>query len=296
MYRVYNKDDKEIIYFLFDSITELYDYLKEAETSRSFSYTRCESMSTDYGWYGTPSLEKALEFTKYGYKEDYNTFINLRDELDRYIKVDSGKSKQFNDYIGYVPDVKAYLEGNPLCMINRNKPARKQVDIYYNVAINGATSTKQIYNRGVITLSLIELLEKKGFSVSLNVFDLSRCGNQIFYAVFNLKNTNERANPYKLYFPLCHNSFERRIVFRLEEVAPDMSRSWTEGYGRPCDDYTIRKILELKDNDIVFPQPSEMGITGDDIVEDTNRVFDYIKNYTHEKVELEHIKRLKKGK
>ena len=49
-----------------------------------------------------------------------------------------------------------------------------------------------------------------------------------------------------------------------------------------------------EENDIVICQPDEMGVYGHDIIDDANGMFDYINKFTNEKVELEHIKRLRK--
>lgn len=97
-----------------------------------------------------------------------------------------------------------------------------------------------------------------------------------------------------MYFPLCNPSFLRRLVSRLCEETPDITRGWTYGYGITCDDYTVRKIIDLKENDIVICQPDEMGVRGYDIIDDANSMFDYIKRFTNENVKIEHVKRLKK--
>ena len=102
-------------------------------------------------------------------------------------------------------------------MLNKEEPKRKHIDIYYNSAILSRVSTDEIFNRGAITLCLVEILENMGFSVDLNIFTMSEESNQIHYAKFNLKNNSERMNIQKLYFPLCHPSFLRRLVFKLRE-------------------------------------------------------------------------------
>ena len=56
-----------------------------------------------------------------------------------------------------------------------------------------------------------------GFGVNLNIFTMSQYDNQIHYAKFNLKSVAERLNIQKVFFPLCHPSFLRRLVFRLRE-------------------------------------------------------------------------------
>lgn len=107
--------------------------------------------------------------------------------LEKYIKIQNNKSKQYNYYVGYAPDVKAYLEGNPLSMFDKQTPKRKHIDIYYNSAILCSVSTNEIFNRGAITLCLVEMLENMGFSVGLNIFTMSSKNGQIHYAKFNLK-------------------------------------------------------------------------------------------------------------
>jgi len=138
---------------------------------------------------------------------------------------------------------------------------------------------------------LVEILENMGFSVDLNIFTMAVCDGQIHYAKFNLKNNSERLNLQKLYFPLCHPSFLRRLIFRLKEKTPDISREWICGYGRTCDDYTIRQIIDLQDNDIVICQPDEMGVKGNNLIDDANSIFDYINRYNKGDVELQHIAR-----
>jgi len=276
MYKYYNKNDYNIMYYHFDSISEFIDYIDNAKLSAGFRGASLDSEASDSGWYKTSNLAEAKQLAKYGYHENFDKFVELKLKLEKYIKLSSKKSKQFNYYIGYVPDVKAYLEGNPLSMLNKINPTRKQVDIYYNSANLGGVGSSQIFNRGVITLSLVEVLEKLGFSVNLNIFTMSSCNNQIHYAVFKLKDANERLNVQKLFFPMSHPSWFRRLVFKLKEVTPDITSSWTGGYGRTCDEDTIRKIIDLKPNDIVICRPDEMGVYGDDLIDDANNMFEHI--------------------
>lgn len=295
MYRYYSKDSYKIMEYDFDSIYEFIDYLDNTPTNmKIWKNIDLASNEHDYGFYKTRSLEEAKEYCKFGYHEDFDKLVELKLDLEKYIKISYKKKKQYNFYVGYAPDVKAYLEGNPLSMFNKQNPKRQNIDIYYNSAILGKVSTEQIFNRGTITLSLVEILENMGFSVGLNIFAMSGCYDQIHYAKFHLKKNGERINIQKLYFPLCHPSFMRRLVLRLREETPDISFSWTNGYGKTCDDYTIREILNLKENDIVICRPDEMGIYGYDIIDDANATIDYINKFTNEKIKIEHIKRLRK--
>jgi hypothetical protein len=292
MYRYYNKEDYIVMEYNFDSIAEFINYLDSTQTTRVFeSRGNLASDDGDVGFTQTRSLAEAEELCKYGYHRDFEKLVELKYSLEKYIKMKGTRGQQYNYYVGYAPDVKAYLEGNPLSMFDRQNPKRKHIDIYYNSAILGDVSTEEIFNRGAVTLCLVEILENMGFSVGLNVFTMSGCDGQIHYAKFNLKKNEEKLNIQKLYFPLCHPSFLRRLVFRLREETPDIRSGWTQGYGRTCDDYTIRQIINLQDNDIVICQPDEMGVKGRNIVDDANAMFDYINKFNKSDIELKHIER-----
>lgn len=295
MYKYYKKDDYDIMEYDFDSIAEFLDYIENAPiNSGVWGYRNLSSETGDYDFCKTQSLEEAKELCKYGYHDNFEKLVELKNTLEKYIKLSRKKSKQYNFYVGYAPDVKAYLEGNPLSMLNRQYPKRQHIDIYFNAANLTMASSNEIFNRGAITLSIVEILENMGFSVGLNVFTMSSEYNQIHYVKLNLKKSGERLNIQKLFFPFSHPSFFRRLVFRLMEQTPDITSAWTSGYGRTCDDYTIRKVISLAENDIVICRPEEMGVQGYDIIDDANSMFDYINKFTGEKVELEHIKKLQK--
>ena len=200
------------------------------------------------------------------------------------------RNKQFNDYIGFAPDVKAYLEGNPLSMLNKKSEARKKVNVYMNTSFYGNTSKEAIFNRGAIVLSMIEILENMGFSVDLHLFEMSTVDTMMHFSDFVLKSENERMNIQKLYFPLCHPSWIRRLNFRLIEVTPDITSSWSNGYGRPSDLSTMKKVIDLDKNDIIIPTIEELNIRGENLVDDANSLFDYInridgKEFTLDRVE-----------
>lgn len=297
MYKYYEKNGYNVMYHYFDSITEFLNYIDHNQTAPGFANkSNLASMKTDDNeWSGTRSLDEAKELAKFGYNENFDRFLELKDKLEKYIKLSSTKAKQFNYYIGYAPDVKAYLEGSPLSMLNKINPTRKQIDIYFNATYYCGTETSQIFNRGVVTLSIVEVLEKLGFIVNLNIFNMASSDGQIHYAVFRLKNTSERINVRKLFFPMCHNSWLRRLVFRLIEETPDITSGWNWGYGTPANEELMRSIIDLKPNDIVISQPSEMNVCGRDLVEDANAIFEHInRERKTEDFELPHLEKTKR--
>lgn len=289
MYKTYRKNGYNVMYYRFDSISEFVDYLKNAPVQH-YAFDRLASETGSYGFTQTSSLEEALDLIKFGYHEDFEKLVQLKLKLEKYIKMSKKRNKQFNDYIGFAPDVKAYLEGNPLSMLNKKSEARKKVNVYMNTSFYGNTSKEAIFNRGAIVLSMIEILENMGFSVDLHLFEISTVDTMMHFSDFVLKSENERMNIQKLYFPLCHPSWIRRLNFRLIEVTPDITSSWSNGYGRPSDLSTMKKVIDLDKNDIIIPTIEELNIRGDNLVDDANSLFDYInridgKEFTLDRVE-----------
>ena len=293
MYKYYKKGDYNIMEYNFDSITEFLEYIENTPINDMIWHKyNAISNSSDYmDFYKTKSFDEAVELCRYGYHENFDRFVELKIVLEKYLKTSYRKNQQYNYYVGYVPDVKAYLEGNPLSMLNRQNPKRQHIDIYFNAANLSEVTTEQIFNRGAITLSIVEALENMNFSVGLHVFTMSNVKDQIHYVKLNLKRNNEKLNIQKLFFPLCHPSFLRRLIFRLREQTPDITYFWTDGYGITCDDCTIREVIDLAKNDIVICRPDEMGVHGYNIIDDANSMFDYINEFANEKINLNHIEK-----
>lgn len=293
MYKLYRKNNYDVMHFRFDSITEFIDFLNSNPVC-SEVFSNPKSINGSYAFTQTNSLEEAMELCKFGYHKDFDKLMELKIKLDRYVKLSCKKNKQYNDYIGYVPDVKSYLEGNPLSMLNKSNLQRKKIDIYMNTSFSMFTSFAAIFNRGALVLNLIEILEKLGYSVDFHLFEMSTTFEQMHFSEFILKKETERLNPQKLFFPLCHPSWIRRLNFRLIEATKDATnRRWASGYGKPSDIETIREIIEPKENDIIIPTIGELNICGNDIIKDANSMFEYINSFSGRDFELEKIKKLK---
>lgn len=293
MYKYYEKNGYKVMYYRFDSITEYVDYLINTPIKRDI-FREPGSIFGDYDFCKTYSFDEAIELIKYGYHKDFDKFIELKIKLEKYIKYSNKINRQYNYYVGYVPDVKAYLEGNPLSMLNKSNNIKKKVDIYFNSAVTSNISSDAIFNRGTIVLTLIQILESRGIDVDFHLFTMSKEGNEIHFADFIFKKFGERANPKKIFFPLCHPSWMRRLIFRLREVTPDISSSWCKEYGYTCKLDIIKKIIDLDNSDIVIPTVQELNIKGEDIIDDANSLFNYINSLGNDDVQLKKVEKIRR--
>ena len=96
MYRYYSKDDYKIMEYDFDSIHEFIDYLDNTKVNEDIWGNReLASISDDYDFCKTYSLEEAKEYCKFGYHEDFDKLVRLKLVLEKYIKLSNKKNKQY---------------------------------------------------------------------------------------------------------------------------------------------------------------------------------------------------------
>ena len=263
-------------HFTFDSLEDYLSYLQTAPTHAAFERGNLASRAGSEEFTGTKSLEEALDLCRYGWHERFGELVALVERVKRSLDVRIDPRRTFNDYVGFAPDVKAYLEGSPLTMVNKPPVNKPLVRIYLNTSYAGNEPRERIYARGGITLAAAEVLELMGFMVDLRVFEMSFVDKDIHFSEYRLKMPDERVNLQKLYFPLCHPSWVRRLNFRLLETSPDMTDGWAGSYGIPAQTPMIRMAIDLEEGDILIPTIAEMKIEGVDVIADARKLFEHI--------------------
>ena len=265
-----------IRHFVFDSLEDYLVYLQKAETHEAFLRGAQASEAGSEEFTLTESLDEAIELCRFGWHDGFNDLVALVEKVKRNLDIKIDPNRTFHDYVGFAPDVKAYLEGSPLTMINKPVVHKPLVTIYMNTSYAGNEPRERIYTRGAIVLAAAEALELMGFMVDLRVFELSYVDKDIHFSEYKLKMPDERVNLQKLYFPLCHPAWVRRLNFRLIETSPNMTDAWAGCYGIPAETPMIRMVLGLGDGDILIPTIDEMKLEGADVLADAQKLFDRI--------------------
>ena len=277
---VYKKDEYSVYEYRFQSLDSFIEYILNGEINqRAFDAKHLSSLEGSYRFTKTKSLDEAIRLCKYGWNEDFDRLLSLKTAVDKKFLDSDTSVKRIKGYVGFAPSVPDYLRNNPKHMWKLHRvPNWNIVQIYVNISCPGFTSTTAIYNRGAIILSIVDALEKAGYAVKLTVFSGSYCDDEVILSYFNIKEESENLNLKKAYFPLCHASFFRRLVFRLREVTP-VKRDWDGGgYGSTFRYQELTELLDLNaDHSIIFTSPSEMGIEGDNLYEDLESTLKKIK-------------------
>lgn len=253
---------------VFDNITEIASYVttKQRKPGRDNSSEHTDDIS----FYGTTCFEKAIELLKYG---DENLYSKIKEEkskidIDKILGNATKRQNYENRVYGCVPNVPAFLKGDPINMIHMemNRPSHKIINIFLNIRVGGFTSAEHIIKMGAKYLSVIDLLEKKGYRCNLysgtaNEDDFTD-GNKWCYMLVRVKTDREPLNLKKICFTLANPSMQRRVKFRWMEVN-DFDANFTSGYGGADEREHTKKILEekLKDNFIVWTYENQDGNT-----------------------------------
>lgn len=260
-------------HFVFDSLEDYLSYLQDAETHEAFMRGLQASEAGSEEFTLTTSFDEAVELARFGWHDGFNDLVALVEKVKRNLNMKIDPNRTFHDYVGFAPDVKAYLEGSPLTMVNKPVVHKPLVTVYMNTSYTGNEMRERIYSRGAIVLAAAEALELMGFMVDLRLFEMSYVDKDIHFSEYRLKMPDERVNLQKLYFPLCHPAWVRRLNFRLIETSPDMTDAWAGSYGIPAETPMIRMVLGLGDGDILVPTIQEMKIEGADVLADAEKLF-----------------------
>ena len=246
----HNNVDIDVISY--KSIQEFYNYIINTPINSSFRWEKLKSVENGFSFTGTNSFDEAVGLLKNGYKEG-----SLR--LQKRLKVEETKMalvtkrKTVYGVQGYQPCVPLYLNGVPTNMIATvNKPVKQKVVVLNkDVSYNGSFTKEEIEEESIKAFRIIRKLESQGYRCELNIvlgtsehFIRNRKKPRAFACRVRIKSADERLNISKMAFPLIHPSMLRRLYFRFIEVYPEVTKSFTSGYGYPLSPDTLRELYD----------------------------------------------------
>lgn len=253
----------------FESISAVELFLSSNPTVNRQVFTSQASINAAQSFAGPP-LETAIGYCVSGYDEDYARFLELSGILRSADKVKVSSRCVEPSFVGHRPNVPAYIADAPKNMYrNRRLEAKKVINVFMQVTFDKSTTDTQILHRGILTLNLIRLLEENGYIVRFRVFEVCSVYDEIFKCEIVLKQTSEKLDPRKCYYPMCGKAFVRRVLIRIKESMP-FRESWGMSYGIVAPEKYTRSIIDVGPNDIYIGTPKEMGIKGSDLYSDAN--------------------------
>lgn len=252
----------------FKSINEFMKYIDETPINNIFKWTRQASSDGSPSFTKTKSFEDAEETLKNGWSEMASKLTKILNDEMKTVAPKTVTRSRF-DVIGYQASVPRYLQGIPTSMVNQKKVVQKQkvVTITKNISYYCSIEADVILKNNIQLLKQIEMLERKGIRVNLNIIwvindkdafpinaETSAKKSEFVVCKVRIKNSSERLNISKLAFPLIHPSMMRRLMFRYLEVNQDITqKSFTSGYGKQIVAEKIIRYFIGKDEIYVPP-------------------------------------------
>ena len=266
------KDNKTIYSIHFDNLNDVYSYIKSNPPINSKVFEDPVSLGVPNDFHGE-SLEKAIEYLFGGYnEEELENFLSLNASFSESINMEtSGKSRIVRSLYAGMPLASLVAMGVPDCRIQYVDDTDSTVrNIYFNLGYLGRTEEEQVINRGLAILYIVQAIEEKGDLVNFKAFSLSTVGDEIVNIEIDIKKPGDLfLDVAKCYFPIVGKEFLRRILFRIMESLPVKELDWGQGYGEPPTAAFIRQFYGVSEKDIVIAEPSELGIAGFSIYDDT---------------------------
>lgn len=209
------------------------------------------------------------EFYGYSYKESLERVysgIPVVTEKLKAVAMESNliftqnKNRKTRDYIGYAPNVPAYIMGQPKTMYKRTRVKQpvKTLNLVYNPCVYAGEKAETINKAGETFFKLAYSLESMGYRVKITIIPYIGIGNkEKAVCTVCVKNYQDMFDIQKLSFPLASVSMFRRLGFAWLEKAPLQGKEsdWS-GHGKPENDKTKQKDMVKESgyniNDAIF--------------------------------------------
>lgn len=234
---------------------EVYESLGEAVRHAQNNPVPKSSNSSDKEFSLTASLQDACELATKGWSDVRPQVDKLFGELES--SISNTLDEQFNirfDYSGDSVDMGRYMSGDPECMIDYvSEPQARMgrvIKVMVNVANSARITTKQILDRGVVVVALLDVLNKLGVGVELwtemAIADGGVDSGKRFSQLVKIHDSSEMLDVDSTMFAIAHPSMLRRIGFGSIEqgVRSDLANSC---YGYPskmiCNDIVNADIM-----------------------------------------------------
>lgn len=237
-----------------------------------------EEIEKEKDWFGAESVSHCLLSILEA--EDYKQLnegifegLNLNDRSF----ASEQRLEEFDDVIGFYPNVPAFIQGHPLNMYNNRRTNELTATFYCNLAIDSRSNAYQYKNRGIIISNLIwYFIEHLSIKVNLALYDASFVNGETFVQYIPI--TYEEILEYKqiIYNILTQVSFYRIVMLnqKMKFIGTGLlSKEWNVGHGYIMKHSALRKYLEsvneyVDTDSIVFGDPIDLNIGGFKLKED----------------------------
>lgn len=239
-------------------------------------YFQTSDLTKHEKWYGSKSHSHVLDLINLNRTMDSVKITSLPVlEYNQLIIGEKQVLEEFQSVVGFYPNVPAYIQGHPLNMYNNKRVNKveieKSINIYFNATMDSKNYESQYNHRGIICYSLIEYFMNEHIKVNLKLIDASFIDGETYIQSIDFDYDTIK-NDMKMVYNFLTVSAVLRVMmleFKASMVKKGkLNQAWLRGFGYYLDSETIKSILNLNDNDILFGTPNELKILGFDMEDD----------------------------
>lgn len=191
----------------------------------------------NHGWTLGASFDDALGLIRKGWPEGTARVTKLAKKLvDKVAPKVQNTALEYRDDGGPLIDVARYCEGEPEHYLEfAPEVAREPITINANIAMSAFVSGETCVRRGAVILAVAEILQARGFVVTINAFSNVKDNTGADYTIkWGVASPGENIDADTLAFALCHPAMLRRMAFAIREVDEERSSRFRGGdVGKP---------------------------------------------------------------
>ena len=247
-------------WFTFDN---WYDFVEMAETGETTMglAERSANLGKD-NWSGG-SFEKALRLARTGWAEGTELLADAIKAFEAIIPAKRLTTVTVMDITGPgVLDFGRWATGHPEAWMVQQETettdlgAGKVIRIVYNITASSKVTTDQMMRKGATVVGLIDLLERSGRRVELDLVTGSQSHNSDGHSIqtsVRVKDAGASLDIERIAYAIAHPSSLRRLGFAIMELIPLEARrscgiSPGNGYGMPKD-WTVEDAIYIPASD-----------------------------------------------
>jgi hypothetical protein len=188
------------------------DQVEKMDRSKAWSDSAWDTDSGD--WYGTKSLQEAIDLVHKGWKEGVDKVERLRGAIVAQTPMQL-KPAKFG-IVGSVPSVPRAVSGNPLNMktVDPKKSSKRPIiTLISDMSANCSHSSAEFVNRAAVVAALIDQIEAAGYSCEVIATAYGQCGNFRIKSHVVVKDSNQPVDVARLAFGIGHPGMFRRLIF-----------------------------------------------------------------------------------
>lgn len=151
------------------------------------------------------------------------------------------------DVAGVIPDIGAYMSGDPECMLNpvSGEIPRKRVKIILPLGVPASVAARVAGLYAIAAGSIIRSLEATGLGVAVSAIHASRYSGKLYANEILLRGYGDVLDMDRLVFACGHPVFNRRICFAWQETHAQYAPVTVASYGYAVHDWPDERVAAI---------------------------------------------------